>query len=605
MSIIRSSARSCASVVLASLAWGMIPGEAVGENEPGMLARGGEIFSREWVAADSRSQSGDGLGPVFNETSCVGCHGMGAPGGGGPSNKNVVVLSANTGFAFGFGSGFGGPGSQRAGKQADEQDRRLAAIHPGFTKTRSLVLHRFGVSPEYRGWLRELGAALSENERSAAAQAARTRGGQAGRKSEGTSNSVADEIATLVHESAARDQTSVVSAPGSSITLTRTERNAPALFGAGLLDRVPDAALEEVAAAQDATIRGRVHKTPERRIGRFGWKAQTASLREFVLVACAGELGLEVPGHHQSASPLAPDAAPKGLDLSQTDCDALIAYVRTMPAPIQLRPTEKSTLLVYEDGEALFKTVGCAGCHVPDLGDVSGVYSDMLLHSMGEGLSDGGQYYGSSGSPGDAQPTEWRTPPLWGFRDSAPYLHDGRAQTLDEAVAHHGGQADESAKQYFELSVRSRSRIESFLKSLVAPTAAAIASVTYPSAAEARSAMKRRAETEQMLLEDSLLESRRAAAEKLADAKRIAEETRVAADSLARQVALQREEAEKVRLKSSIGRVESLLSSARDLERTGKVSAALDFYREIVRDFKRSEQGRVAAERIEALAPSH
>ena len=64
---------------------------------------------------------------------------------------------------------------------------------------------------------------------------------------------------------------------------------------------------------------------------------------------------------------------------------------------------------------------------------------------------------------------EWRTPPLWGFRDSGPYLHDGRAQTLEQAVAMHGGQAASSAQQFFGLSPRERLRVEAFLKSLVAP----------------------------------------------------------------------------------------------------------------------------------------
>jgi CxxC motif-containing protein (DUF1111 family) len=64
---------------------------------------------------------------------------------------------------------------------------------------------------------------------------------------------------------------------------------------------------------------------------------------------------------------------------------------------------------------------------------------------------------------------EWRTPPLWGFRDSGPYLHDGRAQTLEQAVAMHGGQGQTSAVNFFKLSPRERLQVESFLKSLVAP----------------------------------------------------------------------------------------------------------------------------------------
>ena len=95
------------------------------------------------------------------------------------------------------------------------------------------------------------------------------------------------------------------------------------------------------------------------------------------------------------------------------------------------------------EGRRLFAEVGCASCHTPSLGEVRGIYSDLLLHDMGQTLSDSGEYYGIDGpdSPGGPSPGEWRTPPLWGFRDSGPYLHDGRAQTLEEAVALHGGQA--------------------------------------------------------------------------------------------------------------------------------------------------------------------
>ncbi len=64
---------------------------------------------------------------------------------------------------------------------------------------------------------------------------------------------------------------------------------------------------------------------------------------------------------------------------------------------------------------------------------------------------------------------EWKTPPLWGFRDSGPYLHDGRAQTLEQAVAMHGGQGAASAQRFFALSPRERLDVEAFLKSLVAP----------------------------------------------------------------------------------------------------------------------------------------
>ncbi len=76
---------------------------------------------------------------------------------------------------------------------------------------------------------------------------------------------------------------------------------------------------------------------------------------------------------------------------------------------------------------------------------------------------------GKRPTTGPASRFEWRTPPLWGFRDSGPYLHDGRAETLDQAVALHGGEAANIAQRYFALGGRDRRQVEAFLKSLTAP----------------------------------------------------------------------------------------------------------------------------------------
>ena len=153
--------------------------------------------------------------------------------------------------------------------------------------------------------------------------------------------------------------------------------------------------------------------------GHFGWKAQIVSLRDFVLTACASELGLESPDHHQAPSPLHFDARGAAPDLTPGECDALVAYVRSLPAPAQAtRPGTRNARAVRE-GRALFEGIGCAACHVPKLGPIEGIYSDLLLHDMGKALSDGGSYYGNdSDSPEPPNGSEWRTPPLWGIRES-------------------------------------------------------------------------------------------------------------------------------------------------------------------------------------------
>jgi len=123
----------------------------------------------------------------------------------------------------------------------------------------------------------------------------------------------------------------------------------------------------------------------------------------------------------------------------------------------------------------MFEAAGCATCHRPKLADVGGIYSDLLLHDMGPALSDSGSYYGISqpdSSNEGVTRREWRTPPLWGFRDSGPYLHDGRAKNLEEAVAFHGGEGEDSAKKFFKRLPDERLRVQAFLRSLVPPIAA-------------------------------------------------------------------------------------------------------------------------------------
>jgi CxxC motif-containing protein (DUF1111 family) len=259
-----------------------------------------------------------------------------------------------------------------------------------------------------------------------------------------------------------------------ALVVTLSRRNPPPLFGAGLIDAISVEALEAAATRPNPDFpeaRGRLNYLKDGRVGRFGWKAQTPSLKDFVESACAMELGLEVPSQHQAKPPLDFSKKENGLDLTQEECDALTAFVAGLPAPIERRGDSQEERPDVKSGRALFARVGCAACHLPKLGAVAGIYSDLLLHDLGPDLVDSGSYYGAiepSAADG-AKSQEWRTPPLWGFRDSGPYLHDGRADTLEEAVALHGGQAQRSAKQYFELKPIERLQVQTFLNSLAAP----------------------------------------------------------------------------------------------------------------------------------------
>lgn len=423
---------------------------------------GRELFLREWVPGDSRAGEGDGLGPVFNDSSCAACHNQGGVGGAGPAEKNVDIITASRG-AFGSrhpdeatitkrilrliseGRTHGEKGSENlefeahqvSSQESDESREALGKIHPGFLTQESVVLHHFAVDPGYQEWRARF------------------------------------------------------------FIRQRFQRNPIALFGAGLIDSVPESALLEAAERKHdrfPEVSGRVSRLEGGRVGRFGWKAQESTLDGFVRTACAVELGLHVPGRPQSGLPSKPDRRAPGYDLREEEVTALISYLAELPRPVERRPSSGPELMLVEEGEAHFRDIGCAACHAPTLGEVKGLYSDLLLHDMGSEMADQGSYgdfspdlAGAAKAGGSLPPletdgvtvvrsrgkrngrSEWRTPPLWGVRDSAPYLHDGRARNLETAIALHGGEGKPSARRYFKLPSERRLALQTFLKSLSAP----------------------------------------------------------------------------------------------------------------------------------------
>ncbi len=363
---------------------------------------GRELFARRWLSDDPRCHGGDGLGPVYNATSCVDCHNQGGPGGGGPADRNVELATGIGYMVFGNssvivdrgGNGWGGGFDQTA----DPAD--LVKVHPGFRDASTTVLHRFGVDPDYSGWRSTF---LSRCRMAPHVQTAST--SRSGRRQRTVRAPSRDEepVSRPIPPARARAALDrelmatvrdVENGLGSNrVAFRLTARNTPPLFGAGLIDGLTDSELEQSARDQPRETRGRVHRLKDGRLGRFGWKAQVASLEDFVLTACASELGLEVPGHHQAVSPLATDAQARGLDLTAEECAALVDYVRSLPPPVSLDPSDAQAAAAVAEGRKLFHSAGCASCHTADLGSIRGIYSDLLLHDMGEELSDSGAYY--------------------------------------------------------------------------------------------------------------------------------------------------------------------------------------------------------------------
>jgi CxxC motif-containing protein (DUF1111 family) len=121
-------------------------------------------------------------------------------------------------------------------------------------------------------------------------------------------------------------------------------------------------------------------------------------------------------------------------------------------------------------GRSLFRRLNCHKCHTDRYRTRAHPiralnnrrvrsYTDLLMHDMGPGLADGIGSHPSEGS-------EFRTPPLWGVHYTAPYLHDGRAATLEQAISAHGGEATAARQRFMALSPVDRAKVIAFLNSL-------------------------------------------------------------------------------------------------------------------------------------------
>jgi len=239
-------------------------------------------------------------------------------------------------------------------------------------------------------------------------------------------------------------------------------RNAPSLFGAGLIDAITDAAILDGAASQQRSgvAHGRAHMVSDaadgQRVGRFGWKADTASLRQFVADAMRNELGLTNPLASTDIVAVETGCGKRaGLDDDGTVLAALHAFVTELPPP--------AAAAVNPASQALFASTGCGVCHTPELAAARGgtvpLYSDLLLHDMGTALDDGVVQ-------GQARGPDWRTTPLWGLGERSRYLHDGRAVTLTAAIVAHDGEAAPAVKAFLALPVLQRDQLLSFLRRL-------------------------------------------------------------------------------------------------------------------------------------------
>jgi CxxC motif-containing protein (DUF1111 family) len=239
-------------------------------------------------------------------------------------------------------------------------------------------------------------------------------------------------------------------------------RQTPHLFGAGLVEGIARSTIEAAADPDDADgdgISGRAALLADGRLGRFGWKAQVPSLLEFVRDAASSELGLTVPVQPDAAFGRVHDADDVAdPELSGEEQALLVDFLQRLAPPLRAAASDPEAAA---QGELLFEQIGCAACHTPALASAAGpvpLYSDLLLHAL---AADGGGI-----SEGAAARDEYRTAPLWGVSVTAPYMHDGAAESLHEAIAAHAGEATRSREQFARLSAAEQQALLAFLGTL-------------------------------------------------------------------------------------------------------------------------------------------
>jgi CxxC motif-containing protein (DUF1111 family) len=261
-------------------------------------------------------------------------------------------------------------------------------------------------------------------------------------------------------------------------------RIGPSIFGLGLLDAVSEKELIRIAQQQKPdAIKGKVNQVwditnQQIQIGRFGAKANVVSLRSQIAEAMLGDLGITsnlLPNENCLPHQIDCKKSPSGNspELNEQQLNDLEFYFRHLAVPAR-RNIENPQV---KAGKGIFVSIGCANCHLPQLQTAQNYphkhlanltihpYTDLLLHDMGEGLADNRPDFQATGR-------EWRTSPLWGIgltefiNEYQSYLHDGRAQSITEAILWHGGEAEKAQERYRKLTRNERSSLEQFLLSL-------------------------------------------------------------------------------------------------------------------------------------------
>jgi CxxC motif-containing protein (DUF1111 family) len=235
-------------------------------------------------------------------------------------------------------------------------------------------------------------------------------------------------------------------------------RNAPSLLGLGELERLPAAVILALADPDDADgdgVSGRARILGDGRLGRFGWTARVPTVLDFTADALLGEMSITVETRYTDYTSNDDGDWYGDPELNDRGLLEMGFYLAHLSPP----PGGGGDASAISRGRGHFGDFGCDGCHVPDLGGLA-AYTDLLLHDIADPAGP------LAGREPEVLPTEFRTPPLWGVVDTAPYLHDGSAATMAAAIRGHHGEGA-AARELFEAASQSdRDDLVVFLGSL-------------------------------------------------------------------------------------------------------------------------------------------
>lgn len=419
---------------------------------------GRSLFRDVWLVPPTVTTARDGLGPVFNGRSCVGCHirgGRGRP----PESQDEPLSSMLVRLSL--------PGTDPVTGVVAEPTYGDQLQVFGITLTRDHGLGRENGALEGDGPVGEGRVAIDYE----------LIPGQFGDGEPYELRQPLYEIHELAYGPMHPD--------------TRVSpRVAPPLIGLGLLEAIPEEVLLAAADPDDVDgdgISGRPNRVwdvqAQRTVmGRFGLKANQPNLLQQTAAAFRNDIGITsrlYPKESCTAKQQVCLDAPRGngshteYEIDDELLDATVYFTRLLAVPKRRHWDHPGVL----HGRQLFREAGCTACHragfvtgglegYPELsGQQIWPYTDLLLHDMGEGLADGRSDYQASGR-------EWRTPPLWGIgltrkvSGHTRFLHDGRARNLKEAILWHGGEAAQARGVFVAMDRQDRDALIAFLNSL-------------------------------------------------------------------------------------------------------------------------------------------